>query len=47
MIANASRGVVGRYQLLKGFYRQVGFDDEGQWMEKRIETIDALGRNSS
>jgi archaemetzincin len=36
--------IVERYELLRDFYRQAGFDDEMRWISKRIQIIEAPDR---
>ncbi|MGD0458401.1 MAG: hypothetical protein ABSC21_11745 [Terriglobia bacterium] len=31
--------VVGRYRRLRDFHRQAGFEDEAQWLDKRLRNL--------
>jgi hypothetical protein len=31
--------VVDRYRRLRGFHRQAGFEDEAQWLDKRLRHL--------
>jgi archaemetzincin len=38
--------VVERYRRLRDFHRQTGFEDEGQWLDKRLRFIAPNDRSS-